>query len=74
MRRQIAYCMDCMDFMKLLPDKAFDLAIVDPPYGISIAENMGKRKKNSIYEIKKRVVQKWDAAPPYRVTSKNFLG
>ena len=34
MRRQIAYCMDCMDFMKLLPDKAFDLAIVDPPYGI----------------------------------------
>lgn len=64
MRRQIAYCMDCMDFMKLLPDKAFDLAIVDPPYGISIAENMGKRKKNSTYEIKKRVVQKWDAAPP----------
>lgn len=34
MRRQIAYCMDCMDFMKLLPDKTFDLAIVDPPYGI----------------------------------------
>lgn len=64
MRRQIAYCMDCMDFIKLLPDKAFDLAIVDPPYGISIAENMGERKKNSTYEIKKRVVQKWDAAPP----------
>ena len=25
--------MDCMEFMKTLPDKAFDLAIVDPPYG-----------------------------------------
>ena len=25
---------DCMDYMKSLPDKAFDLAIVDPPYGI----------------------------------------
>jgi len=26
------YCMDCMDYMRTLPDKAFDLAIVDPPY------------------------------------------
>ena len=25
---------DCMDIMKLYPDKYFDLAIVDPPYGI----------------------------------------
>ena len=25
---------DCMDYMRTLPDKAFDLAIVDPPYGI----------------------------------------
>ena len=25
---------DCMDYMATLPDKAFDLAIVDPPYGI----------------------------------------
>lgn len=28
----IAYNMDCMEFMKSLPDKAFDLAVVDPPY------------------------------------------
>lgn len=25
---------DCMEYMKGLPDKCFDLAIVDPPYGI----------------------------------------
>lgn len=25
---------DCMDYMRALPDKSFDLAIVDPPYGI----------------------------------------
>lgn len=25
---------DCMDYMATLPDKAFDLAIVDTPYGI----------------------------------------
>ena len=24
---------DCVEYMKSLPDKAFDLAVVDPPYG-----------------------------------------
>lgn len=28
------YLMDCMDGMKQFPDKYFELAIVDPPYGI----------------------------------------
>jgi len=28
------YLGDCMDFMTTLPDKFFQLAIVDPPYGI----------------------------------------
>ena len=27
-----AYNMDCMEYMKTLPDKFFDLAVVDPPY------------------------------------------
>ena len=27
---------DCMEYMKTLPDKFFDLAVVDPPYGIDI--------------------------------------
>lgn len=27
------YLMDCMEGMKKYPDKFFDLAIVDPPYG-----------------------------------------
>ena len=30
---------DCEDYMKSLPDNAYDLAIVDPPYGIG-ADNM----------------------------------
>lgn len=33
------YLMDCMDALKDFPDKFFDLAIVDPPYGISIASH-----------------------------------
>ena len=32
------YMMDCMEGMKHYPDKFFDIAIVDPPYGIGIAE------------------------------------
>ena len=27
--------MDCMEYMRTIPDKFFDLAIVDPPYGIN---------------------------------------
>lgn len=29
----LAYCMDCMEAMKQMPDKCFDLAVVDPPFG-----------------------------------------
>lgn len=32
----IAYNMDCIEYMKSVPDKYFDLAVVDPPYGIGI--------------------------------------
>lgn len=27
-----AYNMDCMEYMRTLPDKVFDLAVIDPPY------------------------------------------
>jgi site-specific DNA-methyltransferase (adenine-specific) len=35
---------DCMDYMRGLPDNAFDLAVVDPPYGVgSVAYAPGVR-------------------------------
>jgi site-specific DNA-methyltransferase (adenine-specific) len=35
---------NCMEYMVTLPDKEFDLAIVDPPYGIDVNKmNMGSR-------------------------------
>ena len=37
------YNIDCMEGMKQFPDKYFDLAIVDPPYGIG---ESGKRNKS----------------------------
>ena len=30
---------DCMDLMARYPDGYFDIAIVDPPYGISVGHN-----------------------------------
>lgn len=35
MPSSIALNCDCMEYMKTLPDNAFDLAVVDPPYGIN---------------------------------------
>ena len=41
------YCMDCMDGMAQFPDKYFDLAIVDPPYGIGMSGGLiGNSKKD----------------------------
>ena len=42
-----AYNMDCMELMRQYPDKYFDLAVVDPPYGIGANKMQlgnGKRK------------------------------
>jgi len=33
-----AYLGDCMDWMQNIPDKYYDLACVDPPYGINFAK------------------------------------
>lgn len=57
----VAYNMDCMEYMRSLPDKAFDLAVVDPPYGIGINHNMGRRKEDKKSEYKKVT---WDNKTP----------
>jgi site-specific DNA-methyltransferase (adenine-specific) len=54
------YNIDCMEYMKTIPDKFFELAIVDPPYGINITgECMGGRKTISIDKSKT-----WDCKTP----------
>jgi site-specific DNA-methyltransferase (adenine-specific) len=55
------YLMDCMDGMREFPDKHFELAICDPPYGININHNMGRRKGDKPSDYKK---VKWDGEPP----------
>ncbi len=39
--------MDCMEGMKAFPDKFFDLAVVDPPYGLGMRTVSGGNSANS---------------------------
>jgi len=52
--------MDCMELMREYPDKHFDLAIVDPPYGIGDKFKGGKNGKMQFNEV---VNKGWDVAP-----------
>ena len=71
-----AYNMDCMGFMRDKPDNYYDLAIVDPPYGINLTSmNMGNAKFTPSQDDKK-----WDSTAPDKAffdalmrTSKNQI-
>ena len=39
------YLMDCIEGMRQFPDKIFDLAVVDPPYGIDWMEQVKNPNK-----------------------------
>lgn len=41
MAESITYNMDCMDFLKTVPDKYYDIAVVDPPFGSGLTDNGG---------------------------------
>ena len=58
----LAYCMDCMDALRQMPDKYFDLAVVDPPYGLP------KDSTNGAGKLKDRALNRgnisvWDTPP-----------
>ena len=61
--KSVIHLMDCMEGMKQYPDNHFELAIVDPPYGIGESSNdnksRGKLAKSRDYGNKK-----WDNNPP----------
>jgi site-specific DNA-methyltransferase (adenine-specific) len=52
---------DNMELMARYPDNYFDLAIVDPPYGININESIGRRKGMKHSGHKKAI---WDNEIP----------
>jgi site-specific DNA-methyltransferase (adenine-specific) len=74
------YNMDCMELMAKYPDKHFDLAIVDPPYGI---REDGYRENNRSKLAKSKNYHKalWDFPRPdfkyfdelFRVSKNQFI-
>ena len=59
------YNADCMEVMKKFKDKEFDLAIVDPPYGIGIdGQKQSINNKNPKANRKAHDFKGWDNAIP----------
>lgn len=65
------YLQDCMEGMKQYPDNHFDLAVVDPPYGIGedggVDRSGNAAQSNGEYISVKAIVHKkkdWDNKPP----------
>ena len=61
----ITECRDCMEAMREFPDGYFDLAVVDPPYGLREAGSSvgggGGQLETTLF--RKKAVDKWDHAP-----------
>jgi site-specific DNA-methyltransferase (adenine-specific) len=58
-----ATCEDCMALMARYPDKHFDLAIVDPPYGIGMAGgNLWGSSEGR--KVQQYAAKKWDESIP----------
>lgn len=56
---------DCMDVMREFPDKHFDLAIVDPPYGIGVdGKNLIANPSDAANKAILAREHTWDESPP----------
>lgn len=60
--KAILHNMDCMELMKQYPDNYFDLAIVDPPYGIDM--DGGKIGVDGTAKAKQYDKKSWDKFAP----------
>ena len=59
------YNMDCRAAMREMPDKAFSLAIVDPPYGIGIANKKdGFHSRKGKRSYNPHAKKSWDSSIP----------
>jgi len=54
--------MDCLEFMKQVPDNYFDLVLTDPPYGINM--DGGNIGGNNLSKAKDYIKKDWDKKPP----------
>ena len=87
MAEQLAFNMDCLEAMRQMEDNAFDLAVVDPPYGIGVQSmnftKSGPRIVARTVPAKRRDYRRtdeWDIKPPqeyfdqlFRVSKKQVI-
>lgn len=57
------YLMNCVEGMKQFPDNFFDLAVVDPPYGIDI-NNQSQGKGGGVARKINYTKKEWDKSAP----------
>lgn len=50
------YNCDCMEFMKSLPDKAYNLCVTDPPYGINLKYNIYQDTEENWFHLMDRFI------------------
>lgn len=65
-------CCDCMDFMAQFPDKFFDLAIVDPPYGIGFDKENTTMSAGMRKDGTQRKMKSWRNPVPKGYTTKEW--
>lgn len=53
------YNMDCLEYMRSIPDKYFDLCIADPPYGIG-EDGAKNHSRSKLAKAIKYIPKKWD--------------
>ena len=56
------YNMDCMEYMRSIPNKFFELAVVDPPYGLDKKSTHGRGKLKDRC-LNRGNIQRWDIRP-----------
>lgn len=57
-------CGDCLEGMKLIPDKSIDLVLTDPPYGIGLAEGFSGAGGFSAPIARRKYDGDWDKTTP----------
>ena len=61
--KNIVHLGDCMEAMRDMPDDAYDLAIVDPPYGLPSDSSNGRGKLKDRAFNTGGIDKKWDKKP-----------
>ena len=47
---------DCLQAMKLLPDKCVDLVLTDPPYGVNMNYDIYKDSEDAWYDLMRKII------------------